>query len=119
MSITHFTSLLPARSAIGKKAGSLRVRLLLLALLAVTPTLMLIVATNVQERQVAVQQVREDTVRLLRVTTNQHERFMDGARQLLVALAQLPVVRQRTAGAECDALFGDFLRQYPFYADLG
>lgn len=102
----------------GNTAGSLRVRLLFLVLLAVFPTLLLILGTNLRERQIAVQHVREDTVRLLRVTTGQHDRFIDGARQLLVALTQLPVVRDHSSSA-CNAIFGGLLSQYPYYANLG
>lgn len=118
MSATRFKQLFRASAAVSEKAGSLRVRLLLLVLLAVLPTLLLILATNLEERRTAVQRVREDTVRVLHLTTSQHERFIEGARQLLVALAQLPVVRDRNESA-CSSLFGDFLKQYPFYANLG
>lgn len=107
-----------APDAVREMAGSLRVHLLLLVLLAVLPTLLLILATNLEERHAAVQRVQQDTVRVLHLTTSQHERFIEGARQLLVALAQLPVVRDRNESA-CSTLFGDFLEQYPFYTNLG
>lgn len=44
--------------------------------------------------------------------------MIDGARPLLVALAQLPPVRHRDPAA-CNALFARLLEQYPFYANIG
>ncbi|HXH04615.1 MAG TPA: adenylate/guanylate cyclase domain-containing protein [Candidatus Competibacteraceae bacterium] len=98
--------------------ASLRARLLALMLLAVLPAFGLIIYSSLQERQSAARAVQVEAQRLIRLMASQHERFIEGARQLLTALAQLPAVRQRD-GAGCSALFADFLRRYPFYANLG
>lgn len=98
--------------------ASLRSRLLALMLLAVVPAFGLIVYSSLQERQAARQDVQAQAQRLVHLIVSQHERFIEGARQLLTALAQLPSVRQGD-GAACSSLFAEFLRRYPFYANLG
>lgn len=98
--------------------ASLRARLLALMVLAVMPAFGLIIYSSVQERQTAARDVQAEAQRLIHLIVSQHERFVEGARQLLTALAQLPAVQQRD-GAGCSSLFADFLRRYPFYANLG
>jgi PAS domain S-box-containing protein len=99
-------------------AGSLRRRLLLLFLLAVMPVLILIMVTNIEQRQMAAQGVRTEALRLIQLTTSQHEHYIEGAKQLLIALAQLPSVRSQDAEA-CSTLFSDLFKRYPYYTTLG
>ena len=87
-------------------------------LLAVVPAFGLIVYSSLQERQAARQDVQAQAQRLIHLIVSQHERFIEGARQLLTALSQLPSVQQGD-GAACSTLFAEFLRRYPFYANLG
>ena len=77
----------------------LRWRLTLLVLLAVIPAL-------------------EDALRLARIASSDQERLTDGARQLLLTLAQLPTVRADDTSL-CTAVFAGLVEQYPFYANLG
>ena len=98
--------------------SSLRVRLLLLVLLAVIPTLGLTLYTNLEERELRKTNVQEHALRLSRVVSADHERLIEEARQLLVTLARLPAVRDRN-GAACSALFADLLTQHLSYANLG
>ena len=98
--------------------SSLRGRLLLLIVLATVPALGLTLYTNLEERQRTVAQVQADALRLARVVSADHERLVEGARHLLVALARLPAVRDGDAAA-CTALFPDLLKQYPRYSNLG
>ncbi|UTW13430.1 adenylate/guanylate cyclase domain-containing protein [Marinobacterium rhizophilum] len=98
--------------------GGLRSRLLLLVALAVIPAFILIVTANIDARRTATRTVQADLQRLIRLTVGQQQQFIEGARQLLAALAHLPSVREQD-GAACSALFADFLRLYPFYANLG
>jgi signal transduction histidine kinase len=90
----------------------------LLVLLAVTPALALALYSDFEERRLRRAQVQEEALRLARLLSADHERLIEAARQLLTALARLPVVREgdRTA---CAALFADLLTQYPSYANLG
>src|SRR5439155_6216204 len=97
--------------------ASLRARLLLLVLLAVIPALGLTLYTNLEERQLRKAQVQEHALRLSRIVSADHERLIEDARQLLVALARLPAVRDRNRAA-CSALFADLLTQHSSYANL-
>src|SRR6266508_6557990 len=98
--------------------SSLRVRLLLLVLLAVIPALGLTLYTNLEERQLRKVQVQEQAMRLSRLVSADHERLIEDARRLLVTLTRLPAVRDRNPAA-CNALFADLLAQHSSYANLG
>ncbi len=97
---------------------SLRTLLVLLVLLAVTPALVLILYTASEQRRVAAAHVQDEALRLARIASSQQQRFIEGARQLLIALAKRPDVRHARAGA-CTTAFADLLSSYPFYANLG
>jgi signal transduction histidine kinase len=89
----------------------------LLALLAVVPALALAAYMNVEERHRSAARVQGDSLRLARLVSADQERLIEGARQLLMTLARLPVVRGGDAGA-CHALFTDLVRQYPSYVNF-
>ena len=97
---------------------SLRTLLVLLVLLAVTPAFILIIYTASEQRRVAAAHVQDEALRLARMASSQQQRYFEGARQLLIALAKRPDVRHAQAGA-CSAAFADLLSSYPFYANLG
>jgi signal transduction histidine kinase len=101
-----------------KLFASLRVRLLLLVLLAVIPMLALVLHSYSQQVQAATEQAHANALRLARLAANDQERLTEGARQLLIALAQLPSVRNRDA-AECSSFLADLLEEYPLYENLG
>ena len=94
--------------------GGLRVRLILLVLLAVLPSLGLILYTNLQHRQNAKTGAQQDALRLVRVASHEQEHLIRSAKQLLIVLAQLPVV-QDSDPTECQVLFTDLLAQHPIY----
>jgi len=98
--------------------SSLRVRLLLLVLLAIIPALGLILYTASEQRRLAATNVQEGALRLARLASSDQGRLIDGARQLLIGLAQLREVRHHNSRA-CRAFFADLLKQYPLYANLG
>ncbi|MBI3606850.1 MAG: EAL domain-containing protein [Nitrospirae bacterium] len=97
---------------------SLRTLLVLLVLLAVTPAFILIIYTASKQRRVAAAHVQDEALRIARMASSQQQRYIEGARQLLMALAKRPDVRHAQAGA-CTAAFADLLSSYPFYANLG
>ena len=97
--------------------SSLRVRLLLLVLLAVVPALGLILYTASEQRRLAAGEVQEQALRLAWIAATDQGQLTEGARQLLIALAQLPAVRGRDPAA-CSSLFAELLKQYPRYANL-
>jgi diguanylate cyclase len=96
----------------------LRVRLMLLVLLAVIPAAGLLLYGLDQHRGVAAQKAREEALRAVRIAAASHERLIEGARQMLVLLAQLPEIRTKDPGA-CSAFLAGILTRYPQYANLG
>ncbi len=97
---------------------NLRTLVVLLVLAAVTPALVLILYTASEQRRTASAQVQAEALRVARIASAQQQRFIEGARQLLVALAKRPDVR-RAQGDTCASEFSDLLKAYPFYANLG
>src|SRR5215210_5199236 len=109
----------PAGRGITRGAlSSLRVRLLLLVLLAVLPALGLILYGAAEQRRQAADTLRAEGLRLARLAAGDQEDLNESSRQLLIILARLPAVRDRDAAA-CSALFVELLRLYPRYANLG
>ncbi|HTD88775.1 MAG TPA: ATP-binding protein, partial [Candidatus Binatia bacterium] len=98
--------------------SSLRVRLLLLVLLALLPALGLIVYSAVEQRRLGTDAAKLEAVRLVRVVSSMNERMLDGARQLLITLSQIDSVRTRSP-VECTALFSNLMRLQPVYANIG
>lgn len=98
--------------------SSLRARLLLLALFAVLPALVLTFIADLEMRRLREAQARENTLRLTRLAAGDLIQVIEGTRQLLVGLVQLSEVRQ-TDPAQCNTLFTDLLNQYPYYINLG
>lgn len=108
------------RAAIKTWAGhfsSLRVRLLLLVILASVPGLILTVYSAAEQRQNAEQEVMQTALRLVRLATANQDQLVEGARQLLVALAALPAVRNRDSQI-CNSFLETLLEQYPLYANI-
>lgn len=98
--------------------SSLRVRLLLLALLALIPARGLGIYTAWEMRQGAQAEALQDAMRLARIASTAGERLVEGTHQILIVLARLPEVRRQNASA-CSALFADLLKSYPYYSNLG
>jgi signal transduction histidine kinase len=98
--------------------AGLQTRLVLVVLCAVIPALTLALYSDFEERHLRRAQVQEESLRLARLLSADHERLIEAAHQLLTALARLPAVRGGDRAA-CAALFADLLGQYPSYANLG
>lgn len=90
---------------------SLRVRLILLVLLAVIPALLLTLYTGLEQRRLAAADAHDEALRLGRLALADQMGLVDHARQLLATLAQLPVVREER-GRACDAFLADVDERY-------
>src|SRR5262245_6696574 len=97
---------------------SLRHTLLLLVLLTALPALALILSTAWEQRRQAVTGAQEDALRLARLAAADHARLIEGARSLLIGLAQLSDVQMHNAKA-CTALFAKVQQQFPLYTNIG
>lgn len=98
--------------------SSLRARLLLLVLLAIVPALGLILYTASEQRRGAATEVQANVLRLAKFAAANQGQATEGARQLLLALSQLPEVRQGNTD-RCNQLFAKLLQQYRPYANFG
>ncbi|GAA6624052.1 ATP-binding protein [Scytonema sp. NUACC26] len=98
--------------------SSLRTRSILLVLLAVIPALGLILYTSSVQRRSAATDAKENLLRLAKFTAANQEQASVGIRQLLIALSQLPEVRNGNK-EECDRLLANLLKQYRAYAGFG
>jgi len=89
-----------------------------LVLLAIVPALGLILHTASAQRQAAEIEAQEDALRLAKSIAANEGQVNEGARQLLIALAQLPPVQEEN-WAQCNQLFSSLLKQYHLYANFG
>ncbi|MBI4590736.1 MAG: cache domain-containing protein, partial [Candidatus Rokubacteria bacterium] len=97
--------------------AGLRVHLLFIVLLLVLPAIALALYAGWDRQQHERQIAREMALRLVRSAGDEQEQLVGGARQLLLALAELPAVRLHDAAA-CGPLFVNVLKQFPHYATI-
>ena len=76
--------------------ASLRVRLMLLVLLALMPAFGLIIYTALEQRRAGIKNAETETMRMVRLAASTQDQLIESARQLLVTLAQLKVVQNNT-----------------------
>jgi predicted ester cyclase len=98
--------------------SSLRVRFVLLAVIAVLPALGLLFYTVNQQRDSAIASAQDDTSRVASLAASDQGRQIDSTRQLLTLLARLPEVRGDDV-AICSGLMASLLADFPLYANLG
>ena len=98
--------------------GGLRVRLSLLILLAVIPTVGLMLQTNLKQRRLSAEDVAMDAVRMAKLIAGIQEHRIEEVRRFLIDLAELPEIRARDSRA-CSQVLARVLRYSPSYASLG
>ncbi len=96
----------------------LRGRLICLVLLAALPLLGMTLFTASEDHRMEKLQVEADTLRATRLAAGDIAQVIEGARQLLIGLAEMPEV-QRGNSVACSELFTNLLNQYPYYVNLG
>ena len=96
----------------------LRVRLLLLVLMAMLPVLGLVFYTGMEQREAAIAEARASALRIVRMATTGQKQHIEAARQLLTTLAQLGEIRQTNVSA-AEGLFRNLLNLHPVYANFG
>jgi signal transduction histidine kinase len=97
---------------------SLRVRLMLLVLVAVIPAWGVIVYSASEQRQLAVAGIQKNALQLAEFIAHEEEQILQGARQILIALAKF-IQKEDTHPSECNAFCADLLKQFRRYANLG
>ena len=96
--------------------SDLRVRLVLLVLLAVVPALGVIFYAAEEQRRATAVEAQQDALRLARLVSANQEVLIAGTRQLLTALADAPALR--AGDPSCSAFLKTLLEKYPYYANL-
>jgi signal transduction histidine kinase/ActR/RegA family two-component response regulator len=90
---------------------------MLLLLIAVLPAIGIQAYNEFDLRQARERDIREQVVQITKQFGEEMGELREGARQLLVALGQLPAVRQKD-GASCSELFETLDKQYPNYSGM-
>jgi len=97
--------------------GSIRKSLIVLVLLAVLPALAILLYTGRELRSQVVQEAESYALRQVQAMAAHHERVVDNARLLLMALAKSSEVRNLDVAA-CRALLPDILASNAAYVSL-
>ncbi|MGD8471264.1 MAG: histidine kinase [Desulfobacteraceae bacterium] len=97
---------------------SLRIRLLLLVLVAIIPAWGVIAYTAAEQRRIAVSEIQRNVLRLAEFSAHEEEQVLQGTRQFLIALASF-VQKTDEYPSECSTFCADLLRQFRRYANLG
>jgi signal transduction histidine kinase/HAMP domain-containing protein len=95
--------------------SSLRFRLIVLVLLAVIPAVGLILHTAARQRALTAGEVQRNALRAARAISNEQERVLESAHQVMITLSGFPQVREKNRAA-CDRMLAGLLE--PLYADL-
>ncbi len=98
--------------------SSLRVRLIVMVLFAVVPTIGAVVYTAVEWRRHDAAEEQERALQLARHASAIHARLIEESRDMLFNLAQLPAVLADEK-AELGELLRAFLREHPSHVNLG
>jgi len=98
--------------------ANLRVRLIILILVAVLPALGLIIYTAIEQRHEAMEDAKEDALRTVRLAANNQDHLVEGTRILLVTLAQVQEIQSQDAAA-CQSTFTNIIKLHPVYGNIG
>jgi PAS domain S-box-containing protein/putative nucleotidyltransferase with HDIG domain len=93
--------------------GSLRLRLFVIVLLSALPLLGLTLYSDIQQRQIAREAAQQEALRLVRSAINEQARIINSSEQVLITLAQLPILLESDAAA-CQALFTNLLTHFSY-----
>lgn len=96
---------------------SLRIRLLVLVLLAIVPPVILTVYGAWKERQQAVRIAEDNLQQLTQLAASSEARSIEGARQLLTVLSVFPELQQDTKS--CNKFLTNILRKNEGYVNFG
>jgi PAS domain S-box-containing protein len=97
---------------------SLRIRLMLLAALALLPLAGLVFYNAEVQRREATVEAEADALRMARVCSSTEQQNVEGANRLLVLMAEIPAVKSLDARA-CWPLFARVLGNETAYANIG
>jgi signal transduction histidine kinase len=105
-------------SLLSQGFSGLRVRLVVLLLLACAPLVVVVLHTAGEDRRRALTGWRQRSQRVLRLAQRQEEDVLAGTRQLLLAISESAPVRSLDA-QRCKRWLDDLVTVYPRYANVG
>jgi signal transduction histidine kinase/HAMP domain-containing protein len=97
---------------------SLRLRVMGLVILALLPAFGMMVFTASESRSQAIEQTQQNAMRLTELAAANQRQLIDGARDILITLAQLPAIQNQDRAA-CVFFLSNVLMQHPLYANFG
>ncbi len=106
------------RKILSRLVSGLRLRLLLLVLLACAPLVGLTLYTASEERQRLVKEWNQRAQEMMELAAREEDRVIGQTRQLLLALAESAPVRSGSRRG-CNKLLDELFGSYPRYVNLG
>jgi signal transduction histidine kinase len=96
---------------------SLLARLFVLVAIAVLPATAILAWTQFQTYQTRVVDVHDTALQRAKLVSSEQDRLIDGARQLLVALATMPMIVNREVD-KCTTYLQDLIKRYDAYSTM-
>lgn len=104
--------------ALRARLRSLRLRVIGLLILALLPAFALMVFTASESRSRIVNETQDNALRLTELAAANQSQLIDGARDILITLAQIPAIQSQDRAA-CLFFLSSVLMQHPLYANFG
>ena len=98
--------------------SSLRVRLVILILIAVVPALGLMLYNTAEQERLDAASVQKDLSRLATLYAREERQLLEGSRQVLITLAAFLVLHHNDPRA-CSAFFANLIKDFRRYANFG
>jgi signal transduction histidine kinase len=98
--------------------SSLRVRLVILILIAVVPALAVMLYSAAEQERLDVALVQQNLSRLAVLHAREEQQLLDGTRQILKALAQFVLMHREDRNA-CTVFFTNLLKEFERYTAFG
>jgi signal transduction histidine kinase len=118
MSARLHTTVARMIGALSDRLRSLRLRVVGLLILALLPVFALMVFTASESRRRALEDTQDTALRLAELAASNQRQLIDGARDILITLAQIPAIQSRDRAA-CLFFLSNVLMQHPLYANFG
>jgi len=106
-----------AQDGVGLRSWSLRRHLIAVVVVSLLPVLGILLYTNAELKQHAVEEADASARRLARNIAQQHRQNAENTRQLLMTLSHLPAVQNGDVKA-CNRIFRDIKNANPLYANI-
>ena len=106
------------KTAISRIFSGLGTRVMLVVTLALVPPLGMVVLTTVLDRRHETRSIESQTLQLAESIAVEEEQWIEGTRQLLVALAHTSQVKDPETSA-CSAFLGALVEEYDNYINFG